>query len=284
MKKNFTLIEPLVVIGGKVPPPGNEAFVAAALPLFPGAFPRAPRRALFTLIELLVVIAIIAILAAMLLPALTQARDRAKNIECVSRTKQLGVGITMYCPDYQDFLPYASGVVNSAADFGFSGGTVPQTLAPYLSKASATKWETVNQLWECPRVPRYAVWGTSFYCNKWPNGYLFLTTDCKGSRKISNVKDMSKKILLMDSLDSATGNRNDKLYFRPMANGPSSSFGYLDRLGVHGKTGGTLFVDGHAAEVARPYYINGSNSAPNNTAFNPQETYQQGITGTVPSN
>ena len=239
---------------------------------------------IFTLIELLVVIAIIAILAAMLLPALTQARDRAKNIECVSRTKQLGVGITMYCPDYSGFLPYGPGVSNSAAQFGYSGGTIPQALAPYLSKTSATKWETVNQLWECPRVPRYTVWGTPFYCNKWPNGYLFLTTDGKGSRKISNTKDMSKKILLMDSLDPTTGNRNDQIYFRPMANGPSTSFGNLSRLGVHGKTGGTLFVDGHAAEVARPYYINGANSGPNNTAFNAFETYQRGVTGSVPSN
>jgi prepilin-type N-terminal cleavage/methylation domain-containing protein len=69
---------------------------------FPGA---ANSRRAFTLIELLVVIAIIAILAALLLPALSSAKQKAWTTSCNSNLHQVGLGMRMFADDHREFYP-----------------------------------------------------------------------------------------------------------------------------------------------------------------------------------
>jgi prepilin-type N-terminal cleavage/methylation domain-containing protein len=79
------------------------------------------RRNAFTLIELLVVIAIIAILAALLLPALSAAKQRAWTARCTSNLRQIGIGMKMFADDNTENFPESGGNIHWGAIDGETG-------------------------------------------------------------------------------------------------------------------------------------------------------------------
>ncbi len=200
---------------------------------------RTQSQGIFTLIELLIVIAIIAILASMLLPALNQAREKARRIDCSAKQRQIGLADYQYSNDYGDWMCPTSVKWSSApssnylilladylrykasdVDYSSSHKYIPQLICP-----TGERSETVN-----------TYWGTNFTRSR----NIYYDYSDPGStiysfRKRGQCAHPSMQGILGDS-----GNKQTNYEFKWTETSMRGQFGARHSGGIN-----VLYVDGH---------------------------------------
>ncbi len=184
------------------------------------------RRSGFTLIELLVVIAIIAILAAILFPVFARAREKARAVSCLSNIKQLGLGIMMYCQDYDEFFPFN----------GPHGGDITQKwwsgrIYPYVKN---------QQLYRCPSRKTMVIgYSINWRISGWSSGLEMAQLEYPAETIIIGDSEPTQKYTIGISI----GTSLDWIMHSPY---DTTTYTWCPPFPRHNEGANLAFCDGHA--------------------------------------
>lgn len=216
----------------------------------------------FTLIELLVVMAVIAMLASLLLPALAQARGKARQTSCLSTLRQLSMGLTLYVDDNDDTLPrekafghipswtipahHSWPVVGAATNADVWYNAVPLAMGQrplsFYASSLATRMEFYSPAsgLHCPVAKFPATNGAYPMCSLVMNSKLMRSSTI--IQRMAAVQEPSSTVIFSEG-----GVPREKRFSPGQGNYTGRPHAYADRFAVrHGGKGNMVMADGSA--------------------------------------